>query len=82
MILHPWRLTMPWYVMFQFPEPFIGSALCWRGDVLWEGADEQFATLHHADRACRTIERGDVGRRIFGVAIKPGLARHASRADR
>ena len=71
MILHPWRLTMPWYVMFQFPEPFIGSALCWRGDVLWEGADEQFATLHHADRACRTIERSDVGRRIFGVAIKP-----------
>ena len=71
MILHPWRLTMPWYVMFQFPEPFIGSALCWRGDVLWEGADEQFATLHHADRACRTIERTDVGRRIFGVAIRP-----------
>ena len=22
MVLHPWRLTMPWYVMFQFPEPF------------------------------------------------------------
>ena len=81
MILHPWRLTMPWYVMFQFPERFIGSALCWRGDVLWEGADEQFATLQHPDRACRTIERTDVGQRIFGVAIKPELARHEPQAD-
>jgi hypothetical protein len=71
MVLHPWRLTMPWFVMLQFPEQFVGSALCWRGDVLWEGAGDQFATLRHADRACRTIERADVGRRIFGVSIKP-----------
>ena len=37
-----WRLEMPWFVMYRFPADFAGSALCWRGEVLWEGAAEQF----------------------------------------
>lgn len=73
-LLHPWRLTMPFFVMYQFPAAFVGSRLCWQGEVLWEGADERFTRWQHRDTACRLIEQGDVGRRIFGVSIGSPLA--------
>ena len=72
--LRQWTLTMPWFVMYRFPADFVGSALCWRGEVLWEGADETFAPVTHADVQCRTLTAADVGRRIFGVAIAHDLA--------
>jgi hypothetical protein len=72
--LHQWRLTMPWFVMYRFPADFVGSALCWRGEVLWEGADEKFDAVTHASMQCRTLTREDIGRRIFGVAIAHELA--------
>jgi hypothetical protein len=72
--LRQWTLTMPWFVMYRFPADFVGSALCWRGEVLWEGADEAFAPVTHADMQCRTLTSADVGRRIFGVAIAHDLA--------
>jgi hypothetical protein len=72
--LQPWTLTMPWFVMYRFPADFAGSTLCWRGEVLWEGADETFAPVTHADMQCRTLTAADVGRRIFGVAIAHDLA--------
>jgi hypothetical protein len=37
-LVHRWKLEMPWFVMYRFPAELVGSALCWRGDVLWEGA--------------------------------------------
>jgi hypothetical protein len=70
--LQQWTLTMPWFVMYRFPADFVGSALCWRGEVLWEG--ETFATVTHADMQCRTLTAQDIGRRIFGVAIAHDLA--------
>ena len=75
-LLHQWRLQMPWFVMYRFPAAFTGSALCWRGEVLWEGAGGEFTTLRHPMMACRTLMAEDVGRRIFGVAIRndPPLA--------
>ena len=74
--VHRWRLEMPWFVMYRFPAEFAGSALCWRGVVLWEGAGEQFEKIPHATMQCRTLTPDDIGRRIFGVAIKqePPLA--------
>jgi len=66
-----WHLTMPWYVMYQFPAEFAGGVLCWQGTVLWEREGQSFDALRQANRACRTLERNDAGRRIFGVAIKP-----------
>jgi hypothetical protein len=72
--LRQWTLTMPWFVMYRFPADFVGSALCWRGEVLWEGAQEMFTPVTHADMQCRTLTAQDVGRRIFGVAIAHGLA--------
>lgn len=68
---HRWILTMPWYIMYQFPEQFAGSNLCWRGDVLWEQADGRFAHERHATMACRELRTADAGRRIFGVSIHP-----------
>ena len=65
-----YHLTFPLYIMYRFPAAFVGSALCWRGDVLWEGEGERFEALSHADMACRPIAPADVGRRIFAVAIK------------
>ena len=67
---------MPWFVMYRFPADFAGSALCWRGEVLWEEAGETFTPIRHDAMACRTLTAEDAGRRIFGVAIRndPPLA--------
>ena len=66
-----WQLRLPYFVMYRFPAAFAGSRLCWRGQVLWEGANEQFARLDNKDLGCRTLEAEDIGRRIFGVSIGP-----------
>jgi hypothetical protein len=50
--LHRWRLEMPWFVMYRFPADFVGSSLCWRGEVLWEGAGERFDRVPHASMQC------------------------------
>jgi len=72
-----WRLTMPWYEMVRLPASYVGGELCWRGTLLWEGAAERFAILR--GDGCRPIEPADVGKRIFGSAIKPGtLAMHVT----
>jgi hypothetical protein len=72
--LHQWTLAMPWFVLYRFPADFVGSGLCWRGEVLWERADGTFDTITHAGMQCRTLTPDDVGRDIFGVAIAHGLA--------
>jgi hypothetical protein len=69
-LAHPWRLLMPWYVMYRFPMDFVGSDLCWRGEVLWEGANENFSVLTHVEKSCKTLGVDDAGKRIFGVAIR------------
>ena len=69
--LHRWRLTMPWFTMYRFPAAFVGSELCWRGDVLWEGSGERFTVTSHATMACRTLAPEDAGKRIFASAIRP-----------
>lgn len=71
-----WDLLLPWYVMYQFPAAYAGSSLCWRGTVLWEGPNEQFAPVTNTSIQCRAIADDDIGRRIFGVAVrhKPALA--------
>jgi hypothetical protein len=68
--LHRWRLEMPWFVMYRFPADFVGSSLCWRGEVLWEGAGERFDLVPHASMQCRMLGSEDLGRRIFAVGIK------------
>jgi len=65
-----WHLTMPWYEMIRLPAAYAGGQLCWRGDVLWEGEGERFSRW--SGEGCRAIEPADAGRRIFGIAIKPG----------
>jgi len=73
-LVHRWNLEMPWFVMYRFPVDFVGSALCWRGQVLWEGVGEHFEAITNPDVQCRTLAPDDVGRRIFGVAITQPLA--------
>ena len=53
-----------------------GSAFCWRGQVLWERAGEEFEPILHPSMQCRPIVGDNIGRRVFGVAIKnePPLA--------
>src|SRR5271166_3997787 len=74
--LHRWRITMPWFVSYRFPAEFVGSSLCWRGEVLWERAGERFDLVAHPSMQCRVLSNEDIGRRIFGVSIKeePPLA--------
>lgn len=66
---HRWHLTMPWFEMIRLPAGYAGGEVCWRGDVLWEGAEQRFA-LWRGD-GCRAIEPADAGRRVVGVGIVP-----------
>jgi hypothetical protein len=66
---HRWHLAMPWFEVIRLPAAFAGGELCWRGEVMWEGAEGQFA--EPSGDGCRAIEASDAGRRIFGIAIKP-----------
>ncbi len=68
--LSRWRLAMPWFEVIRLPAAYVGGELCWRGDLLWELAGGHFPLWR--GEGCRTIEAADAGRRIFGVAIKPG----------
>ena len=68
-----YRITLPLFVVYRFPAPFVGSRLCWRGTVLWETGGERFDDLTSADTRCRDITADDVGRRIFGVSVKIGV---------
>jgi hypothetical protein len=68
--LRRWRLTMPWFEVIRLPAAFIGGKLCWRGDIMWETADQHFDAL--SGNQCRIIAPADAGRRVFGLAIKPG----------
>jgi hypothetical protein len=67
--LNRWHLAMPWFEMIRLPAAMVGGKLCWRGDVLWEGANERFA-LWRGD-SCRDIAPNDAGRRVVGIGIKP-----------
>ena len=65
-----WHFTMPWFEVISLPAAYVGGELCWRGEVMWEGENRNFAPL--AGDNCRTITGADVGKRIVGVGIKPG----------
>ena len=67
--LNRWHLAMPWYEMIRLPAGFVGGQLCWRGEMMWEGAGARFTRW--PGEGCRTIEAADAGRRVFGIAIKP-----------
>src|SRR5262249_43862207 len=36
--LRRWHLVMPWFEMVRLPAAFVGSELCWRGELMWETA--------------------------------------------
>lgn len=67
--LYRWQFAMPWYEMIRLPAAYVGSQLCWRGTLMWEGEGERFARW--TGDSCRIIEAGDAGRRIFGLAVGP-----------
>ena len=70
-----WQFTMPWFEIVSLPAAYVGSELCWHGEVMWEGEGQHFAPLAGAN--CRAITAADVGKRIVGVGIKPDtLAMH------
>lgn len=75
-LLHPWAITMPYFVMARFPAAFAGSRLCWRGLVLWETDPGRFEPLRNADLDCRELQSVDAGRMIFGVSIAAPLELH------
>ena len=67
--LKRWHLAIPWFEMVRLPAAFVGGQLCWRGEIMWEGADGHFTTTPGA--GCRAIVPADAGHRVFGIAIKP-----------
>ena len=75
-VLHPWRLTMPYFVMFRFPADFADSRLCWSGLLLWETDAGRFESLLNSTLDCREIQPADAGRMMFGVSIAAPLEMH------
>ncbi len=71
--LDRWRIAMPWFMMLRFPSDYAGAQLCWRGDLLWPGADGRYTPVRHADMACRDIGQQDIGSQIFAVSIEPNV---------
>ena len=71
-----WHLAMPWFEMIRLPAAFVGGELCWRGEIMWEGADEPLFAVARSrlpcDRGCR---RGAARVRHRHQA---GYARHAA----
>ena len=65
-----YRITLPLFVVYRFPQAFVGSRLCWQGTVLWERGDG-FDDLSARATRCRDIAADDVGKRIYGVSILP-----------
>ena len=65
------RTTIPFYLMYQFPPDYAGSRLCWRGELLWEGADGRFDRRSHEQPDCVDLGTDTVGRRIFALSIRP-----------
>jgi hypothetical protein len=70
-----WHLAMPWFEVIRLPAAYAGGQLCWRGEIMWEGDGQRFASLQGP--GCRTIAASDAGHRVFGLAVKPDtLAMH------
>lgn len=67
-----WRVTAPWFEAFKLSADYVGAELCWRGDVMWPDAARNYSALRQPTNACRTIAADDIGRDIYGIAIKPG----------
>jgi hypothetical protein len=67
--LDRWHLAMPWFEAIRLPAAFVGGQLCWRGEIMWEGAESRYSLWRGP--GCRAIEAADAGRRVFGIAIKP-----------
>jgi hypothetical protein len=64
-----WHLAMPWFEAIRLPAAYVGGALCWRGEIMWEASGGNFPFWRGP--GCRAIEAADAGRRVFGIAIKP-----------
>ncbi|AMN43403.1 hypothetical protein RHPLAN_49790 [Rhodoplanes sp. Z2-YC6860] len=79
-LLHPWAITMPYFVMIRLPGDFAGSRLCWRGLILWETEPGRFESQRNAELDCHDIQLSDAGRMIFGVSIGSPLEMHLQAA--
>jgi hypothetical protein len=71
-LFNRYRITLPLFVVYRFPQAFVGSRLCWQGTVLWEHGDG-FDELASATTRCRDIAADDVGKRIYGLSILPDM---------
>ena len=67
--LRRWHLAMPWFEMIRLPAAYVGGELCWRGELMWEGANGDYSRWPGG--GCRAIEARDAGKQIFGLAITP-----------
>jgi hypothetical protein len=67
-----YRIALPLFVVYRFPEAFVGSRLCWQGTVLWERGGG-FDNLGSPTTRCRDIAPDDVGKRIYGLSILPEM---------
>jgi hypothetical protein len=63
------RADLPFFVMYEFSRASAGCILNWRGTVFWERADGSFEEITHVDKAGRTIDEADVGKRVYALHV-------------
>ncbi|HEY4738100.1 MAG TPA: hypothetical protein VIH63_11960, partial [Xanthobacteraceae bacterium] len=50
-----WHIAVPFFLMYRFPADYVGSQLCWRGDVLWPGGAGHYQPLTNTQTGCREL---------------------------
>lgn len=60
---------LPFFVMYEFSAPSVGTTLYWRGTAFWERPDGSFEEIAHKDDAGRAITAADVGRKAYALHL-------------
>jgi hypothetical protein len=63
------QADLPFFVMYEFSRPTIGSTLYWRGTVFWEKADGSFEEISHQEDTGRIIRAEDVGKKAYALHL-------------
>ncbi|HAJ27204.1 MAG TPA: hypothetical protein DCG53_08170, partial [Syntrophus sp. (in: bacteria)] len=75
----PDRRKMPFFTMYEFTEPSVGSTLHWQGSLFWERDGGTFEKIVHQKPEGRMVSPGDIGRKVyilFMPEIKPEFPVH------
>ena len=63
------KADLPFFVMLEFSQPFVGSTLFWKGNAFWEKTDGTYEEIVHEKETDRMILAKDVGKKLFALHL-------------